>query len=176
MVILDNIGIRAIEKSDLELIQSWRNNENLRKYFREYREFSMSQKENWYSWMIENKNFEMFVIIDLINNETVGVTGITYIDWPNRHGDVHFYIGKGGQWIDNKYSPNAIKLILNYGFKTLNLNKLWAEIYEIDNKKLKFFKSLGFEIDATLREHYYYNGKYYNSHILSLLKRDANYE
>ena len=69
-----------------------------------------------------------------------------------------------------------MQLILNYGFKTLNLNKLWAEIYEIDNKKLKFFKSLGFEIDATLREHYYYNGKYYNSHILSLLKRDANYE
>ena len=46
MVILKNLAIRAIEKSDLELIQSWRNNENLRKYFREYREFSMTQKEN----------------------------------------------------------------------------------------------------------------------------------
>ena len=41
--------------------------------------------------MLENKNFEMFVIVDLENNEIIGVTGITYIDWPNRHGDVHFY-------------------------------------------------------------------------------------
>ena len=45
MVVLENLGIRAIEKSDLDLIQSWRNNEDLRKYFREYREFSMTQKK-----------------------------------------------------------------------------------------------------------------------------------
>ncbi len=176
MVKLNNIGIRAIELDDLSIIQSWRNDENLRKYFREYRDFSMIQKKNWYAKMIESKNFEMFVIIDLENNESIGVAGITYIDWPNRHGDVHFYIGKDGAWIDKKYAPTAIKLILNYGFKTLNLNKLWAEIYEIDSKKLDFFKSLGFEIDATLREHYYYDGKYYNSHILSLLRKDKNYE
>ena len=46
------------------------------------------------------------------------------------------------------------------------------EIYEIDNKKLNFFKSLGFKIDASLREHYFYKGKYYTSYILSLLRSD----
>ena len=65
-----------------------------------------------------------------------------------------------------------LKLILNYGFRTLNLNKLWAEIYEIDTKKLNFFEIKGFKIDATLREHYFNNGKYYSSHILSLLKKE----
>tara|TARA_R100001443_G_scaffold115277_1_gene132671 strand:+ start:127 stop:657 length:531 start_codon:yes stop_codon:yes gene_type:complete len=166
------IGIRAIEKTDLALIKSWRNNELLRQYFREYRDFSMTQKENWYNDMITNNKFEMFVIKDCVDNQDIGVTGITYIDWVNRHGDVHFYIGKNGEWIDEKYSPEAIKLILDYGFKTLNLNKLWAEIYEIDNKKLDFFKSLGFNIDASLREHYFHNGKYYTSHILSLLRSE----
>ena len=39
-----NIQLRAIEKSDLELIQSWRNDEKLRRYFREYRDFSITQK------------------------------------------------------------------------------------------------------------------------------------
>ena len=51
-----------------------------------------------------------------------------------------------------------------------------AEIYEIDSKKLNFFKSKGFRIDATLREHYFYKGKYFNSYILSLLKTEAGYE
>ena len=177
MVKFDGVGIRAIEVEDLQVIQTWRNDEKLRRYFREYRDFSMDQKKDWYNKMIHSKNFEMFVVVDLNNdNEPIGVAGITYIDWQNRHADVHFYIGKNGEWIDDKYSPTAIKLILNYGFKTLNLNKLWAEIYEIDYKKLSFFKSLGFEVDATLREHYYYEGKYYNSHILSLLKKDINYE
>ena len=176
MVILNNIGIRAIEVDDLPIIQNWRNDEKLRRFFREYREFSLTQKKDWYFKMLNDNRFEMFVIVDLKINEVVGVTGITYIDWPNKHADVHFYIGKNSQWIDQEYSPTAIKLILNYGFKTLNLNKLWAEIYEIDNKKLNFFKSLGFKIDATLRDHYFHNGKYYNSHILSLLRKEADYE
>lgn len=172
MVILDNIGIRAIEVEDLPLLQKWRNNENLRKYFREYRDFSLAQKKTWYDSMIKSPNFEMFIIVDIKNNESIGVAGLTYIDWVNRHADVHFYIGKEGKWIDNVYSPVAMKLILNYGFYTLNLNKLWAEIYEIDTEKLQFFGDLGFSIDASFREHYYYQGKYYTSHILSLLKRE----
>tara|TARA_B110000046_G_C12999228_1_gene401448 strand:- start:416 stop:940 length:525 start_codon:yes stop_codon:yes gene_type:complete len=172
MVILEKIGIRAIEIDDLPIIQKYRNDENLRQYFREYREFSLTQIKDWYFNMIKDNKFEMFVIIDLNIDEVVGVTGITYIDWPNKHGDVHFYIGKNSEWIDQNYSNTAFKLILNYGFKTLNLNKLWAEIYEIDTKKLNFFKMKGFKIDASLREHYFHNGKYYSSHILSLLKKE----
>ena len=172
MVILENLGIRAIEIEDLPTIQKYRNDEDLRKYFREYREFSLTQIKDWYFNMIKDNRFEMFVIVDLDIDEVIGVTGITYIDWPNKHADVHFYIGKNSEWIDEKYSHTAIKLILNYGFKILNLNKLWAEIYEIDTKKLKFFKNKGFKIDATLREHYFHNGKYYSSHILSLLRKE----
>ena len=95
------VGIRAIEISDLKLIKAWRNNESLRCFFREYREFSFTQKENWYNKMIDDDRFEMFVIEDLqpdnkLRNQepVVGVAGITYIDWVNKHGDVHFYIGK----------------------------------------------------------------------------------
>tara|TARA_B100000315_G_C14303670_1_gene463010 strand:+ start:155 stop:685 length:531 start_codon:yes stop_codon:yes gene_type:complete len=167
-----SLGIRSIEKSDLPLLQTWRNNENIRKYFREYREFSLPQKENWYDNMIIDDRFEMFVIVDCRTDEVVGVTGLTYIDWINHHADIHFYIGKNNSWIDKFYAPLAIKIILDYGFNTLNLNKIWAEIYEIDKLKLDFFKRIGFYIDASLREHYYYNGQYYTSHILSILKRE----
>jgi len=164
------ITLRAIERKDLDLIQTWRNDESLRQYFREYRDFSLDQINAWYNEMIQNKNFEMFVICE--NDKPVGVSGLTYIDWINRHADVHFYIGKNRAWIDNEISPSAIDLILTYGFDKLNLNKLWVELYEIDKKKLAFFKEKNFKQDAVLREHYFYDGKYYSSIILSLLKKD----
>jgi RimJ/RimL family protein N-acetyltransferase len=170
MVGKGKITLRAIEENDLDLIQTWRNNEDLRRYFREYRDFSKTQIKNWYQKMIQSKNFEMFLICN--EKEPVGVSGITYIDWINRHGDVHFYIGKKGAWIENKISPIAIDLILSFGFKNLNLNKLWVEIYEIDKKKISFFKEKKFEQDAILRDHYFYKGKYHNSYIYSLLNKD----
>ena len=172
MIKLNNIGIRAIESDDLKIIKEWRNDEDLRRYFREYRDFSKGQIMEWYEGMIRSKDFEMFVIEDLSNNEVVGVTGLTYIDWVNRHCDVHFYVGKNSDWIDEKIAPTAINLILDYGFNYLNMNKLWAEIYEIDQKKLQFFKSKGFKVDAILRDHYFYDGKYVNSNILSLLRNE----
>ena len=52
MVVLNDLGIRAIELDDLPIIQKWRNDDNLRRYFREYREFSLTQKKDWYFKMV----------------------------------------------------------------------------------------------------------------------------
>ena len=46
---------------------------------------------------------------------------------------------------------------------------------KIRSKILKFRKdntNKNFKIDANLRDHFYYKGKYYTSHILSLLKKE----
>ena len=96
------MAIRAMERADLPLVQTWRNNEKIRRFFREYRELSMSQKENWYENMIKDNRFEMFVVVDCKSDEVVGVTGLTYVDWVNRHADVHFYIGKNRIFLDVK--------------------------------------------------------------------------
>ncbi len=166
------IGLRAIERTDLPLLQSWRNSEKLRAFFREYRELSLDSLDKWYSSILHDDKFEMFCITDLNLDKTVGVAGITYIDFVNRHADLHFYIGENEAWIDDDYARRIFPVLLEYGFNTINLNKLWAEVYAIDLKKLDFFKSFGFEIDACLRDHYFWEGKYYTSHILSLLRKD----
>ncbi len=171
MIERGNIRIRAMERRDLEIVQKWRNNSYFRQFFREHRELTMDHKVSWFEKMNHDDRFYMFVI-ESLNENVIGVAGLTYIDWVNRHADVHFYIGKDNEWIDKKFSPNAIHALLEYGFKTINMNKLWAEVYEIDDKKLKFYGDLGFKIDASLREHYYHNGKYVTSHILSLLKSE----
>jgi len=166
----NNTKLRPIERSDLPTIQSWRNSQDLIKNFREYRLFCLDQKTDWYDSMIKDNRFEFFIIEG--EGRPLGVAGITYIDWVNRHADVHFYIGHKNLWIDKEFSPQAFSLILDYGFNKLNLNKLWAEIYSIDKMKLKFFKDRGFNVDANLRDHYFYNGEYYTSHILSLLRNE----
>ena len=58
----DSLKLRAIEKSDLPLIKTWRNDERLRRYFREYRDFSITQLESWYNNMIIDNRFEFFII------------------------------------------------------------------------------------------------------------------
>ena len=52
------------------------------------------------------------------------------------------------------------------------LNKIWTEIYEFDEKKLNLYDKLGFKKDGFLREQYFHDGKWWGSHMLSLLCRE----
>lgn len=165
-----SVGFRALEDSDLQLLYEWRNNTSFRAYFREHREMSLYQIKDWYYSMIKNNNTEMFCIIDLLRDKMVGMAGFTSIDFINRHADIHFYIGHDNAWIDSTYSLKIFPSLLEYGFYNFNFHKLWTEVYAIDSQKLSFFKHFNFQIDASFRDHYFHDGKYHDSHILSLLR------
>ena len=62
--------------------------------------------------------------------------------------------------------------LLNYGFEELDLNKIWTEIYEFDNKKLELYNKFSFKLDGVLRENYFYKNNWYDSKVLSLLKKE----
>ena len=48
------IGLKAIEKTDLSLLLEWRNNEEYRKFFREYRELNLCNQEKWFEEKVVN--------------------------------------------------------------------------------------------------------------------------
>lgn len=173
MITKGKIGLRAVEESDLENLKNWRNDQNFRKNFREFRELNTKNQQSWFDKISKSKNDFMFSIVELESHELIGACGLLYVDWINRSADFSFYIGKDLSYIDEKYSFDAAKTLLKYGFETLNLNKIWMELYEFDSDKLNFFKEkLGFLTDGKLRENCFSEGKYWDSYILSYTLSD----
>ena len=168
----DKIKLRTIEYDDLLTIQQWRNQKSIQPFVREYRELSLKHVTNWYESTVVDNKFEFFMIED--DNIRIGITGLTYIDWVNKNADLHLAIYQNNVWIDEYYAPNVLSVMLEHAFNFLNLEKIYVEVYEIDNKKIDFFTSNGFIQDAILRNHRYYNGSYINSLILSILKKEFN--
>ena len=115
----------------------------------------------------------MFSIVDLKTNSLIGACGLLYTDWIAKFSDFSFYIGDNNEYCQGERSLEATYLLLDYGFSYLNLNKVWMELYEFDNMKIDFFKNnFNFQIDGQLRENCYNDGQYYDSYIISLLKKD----
>ena len=168
------VYLTSIEKDDLEQLRNWRNQENYRKHFREYREISRDMQMAWYeSKVLKDNSTIMFSIRSKETDELLGCCGLCYINWVNRNADLSLYIGYENSYIDDKgYAEEACSLMFDYGFKELALNKIWTEIYEFDEKKLKLYDKLGFKKDGFLREQYYHDGKWWGSHMLSLLCRE----
>lgn len=169
------VGLRAIEKEDLPFLRDWRNISYFRKHFREVRELNLADQESWFEHLqgSTNTNF-MFSIVRLEDNELMGACGLLYTNWIARYADVSMYIGDEEAYVDNRgYAQESIRLLLNYGFHNLNLNKVWMELYEYDHEKLSLFvESFGFQRDGLLRQNCFEGGRYWDSHIISLLSSD----
>jgi len=169
----EKIGLRAIERADLSNLRDWRNIESFRKCFREVRELSLADQERWFEKSCTgNPNDFMFIIEDLKTGKAIGACGLLYTNWIIRSADFSFYIGDQEKYIGHDgIALDAAKVLVNYGFKQLNLNKVWMELYEYDEAKLSFFKKqLNFHQEGVLRDNCFHDGRYWNSEIISLLK------
>ena len=168
-----DIILTAVEKTDLSQLKVWRNNPDFRKNFREYREINDEMQNSWFDkFVVNDRNTIMFSIKDAINDELLGCCGLCYINWLHRYADLSFYIGKDDLYADDKYALDTIEVLIKYGFNELGLNKIWTEIYEFDSMKIKLLEKYGFKKDGQLRENYFYDGKWWDSIIFSLLKKE----
>jgi RimJ/RimL family protein N-acetyltransferase len=173
MITRNKVGLRAVETKDLDILKDWRNIPDFRKNFREVRELNSQNQEKWFDKINNSSNEFMFLFEDIENNKPIGAGGLLYINWIIRSADFSFYIGHEQCYIDDKYAFDAASLLIDYGFNNLNLNKIWMELYEFDNRKISFFKEkFNFQIDGILRDNCFEDGKYWNSLIISLTIND----
>ncbi|WP_272148535.1 GNAT family N-acetyltransferase [Tenacibaculum aiptasiae] len=111
-----------------------------------------------------------WTIIDKNTNTLIGDFGIWKLDRQNFRGEIGYvlspdYWGKG-------YMKESMVTLINFAFNTLNLHSLEANVNpENENSKRALLK-FNFKKEAYFRENYYYNGKFLDSEIYSLLKTD----
>ncbi len=156
----EHVGLRAIERADLPKLLEWRNRPELRRHFREYRELGIDQQTEWYETkVLKDPCVRMFSVVDARTGDLLGACGLCYIDWPNRNADLSVYIGAADLYIDDRLAPDAVKVLLRYGFEELNLHRVWSEIYELDGPKKRMFESLGFHLDGRHLETHWSEGR-----------------
>ena len=181
MILGEVIGLRALEYNDLAQLQIWRNNERMRRYYREYRELSLGDQEAWYKAICcDNRNFCMFGITALHTGEAppvasgrlLGVCGLTNINWVIRSAEISFYIGHDDLYVDATFAPDAVRTLCRYAFRTQNMHKVSAEIYHFDTSKKTLFEKMSMHLDGVLRDNAFEDGEYHQSLIYSLLETE----
>ena len=135
-------------------------------------------QRKWYeSKVVNDNNTLMFAIRDNTTDELLGCCGLCYINWIHRNADLSLYIGKDEVYIDDEgIAEESLDLLWNYGFGELGLVKIWTELYEFDEKKLSLYQKMGMKIEGTLRKQYFYDGRWYDSKMLSLLNEEWKLE
>ena len=85
-----------------------------------------------------------YSIIDLEKEELIGNCGFLDIDHVNQSAETGIFIGNKDYW-NKGYGTEALSLLVDYGFKALNLHNIMLRVYEFNIRGIMCYEKIGFK-------------------------------
>lgn len=113
----------------------------------------------------------VFFIVRIEDDKLIGTVGLHQINYINRCATLGIFIGdKSGR--NKGFGTEAIRLILEYGFKYLNLNNIKLDVLEFNERAQACYKKCGFKEYGRRRKIEFIYGKYYDIIEMDILSQE----
>ena len=163
----DRIYLSPRNSEDVEKFTEWLNDFETTDYTG--RSGILTTLDGERKYLEENSNPEAtFVIVTLEDNKIIGTVSLEDINWINRTATLGIFIGDI-EFRSKGYGTEAIRLILEYGFKYMNLYNIKLDLMEFNERALKCYEKCGFKEYGRRRKCKFVNGKYYDSISMDIL-------
>jgi RimJ/RimL family protein N-acetyltransferase len=130
---------------------------------------SLSKTEAWFSKVVLDPSRVDFTIIEKKMKRIIGFCGFINIDRSAKKAEMHFFIGDKQLW-GKGYGRNGYKLLTNYGFMELGLNRVYGYQLDYNEKAQKVVKSIGWSVEGCLREDIFSHGEIKNRFVVAILR------
>lgn len=139
------IELRHITDADTPLIVRWRNQDFVRRNFI-YRELFTDEGHAQWLRKFVDKGFAVQFII-LANQRPVGSIYLKDIDYNNKKAEYGVFIGEEDA-LHCGIGTLAGRIILDYGFHTLGLNKIYLRFLANNIAAQKSYRRIGFHMEG----------------------------
>lgn len=163
------VTIRRFEKKDIPKKVEWINNPANNRYLHYDIPISVSGTEKWFdSHVGDESRYDAVIEADGV---PVGTIGLLSIDRKNCKAE--YYIAMGETDYKGKgVAKEASRLILEYGFERLGLNRIYL-FTEVENESAqKLFEKVGFIKEGIIRRDIFSHGKFVDRIAYGVLKEE----
>jgi RimJ/RimL family protein N-acetyltransferase len=169
------IRLRAAEKTDIDSFMKWINDPDVTENLMLVWPMSRIEEERWYENMLERPASEHVLVIDIKDPENpeewraIGTCQFMQIDWRNLSAELGIMIGDKSFW-NQGYGTETMRMLLEHGFNVLNLHRIWLQVYAKNARGIRSYQKAGFIHEGQFRQAHYQHGRYYDVHLMSVLK------
>ena len=166
----ERIYLSPINKEDVVIYTKWLNDYEVSGNLGNYRVLiSLNNEEKTLDRMTsEGHNYAM-VLND--GDTLIGNISLFDIDNISRRATLGLFIGEK-EHRGKGYGSEAIRLILDYGFKTLNLHNIMLHVHSDNEMGIACYKKVGFREFGRRRESKFKNGQYIEEVHMDILKSE----
>lgn len=172
MIYGERVRLRPLERHDLPHFVEWLNDSQVIQGLSIYSSLSLDEEEIWYEHMLKQPKEERPLSIETKYEDAwklIGNTGLFTFDWRNRSAELGIFIGDKAFW-DQGFGTEAVGLILQHGFLTLNLNRIFLRVYADNPRAIKLYEKTGFVHEGRQRQAEFHGGKYHDIIFMSILR------
>ncbi|MDA0176902.1 Acetyltransferase [Mesoflavibacter sp. HG96] len=170
----EHIYLRALEPEDLEFIYQIENDESIWEIsntITPYSKYLIKQYlENAHKDIYEVKQLRLVICNNL--DKTIGLIDLFDFDIKNKRAGIGILV-KSETERQKGYGKEALKLLVNYSFKHLNLHQLYCNISEDNTASLTLFKNQGFKEIGLKKDWNLTNGSYKNEYLFQLINNNV---
>jgi ribosomal-protein-alanine N-acetyltransferase len=167
----ERLYLREVRPSDAgETYYQWMNDPEVTRFL-ESRFFPQSVEglRQYVNERLGDRNNVFLAIVLRDGHRHIGNIKLGPIDWIHRRGDIGLLIGEKDCW-GRGYATEAIRLLTDYAFGTLNLRKLTAGAYAANEGSARAFEKVGFTREGLLKAHSFCQGTYVDLILLGLVR------
>ncbi len=188
MIYGERIRFRGIERDDLPTFVKWINDPEVQAGIGIYRPYSQAEEDGWFEEMLKHPPDEHVLAIEIRTQgeregvsagevtepgaeswKLIGSCGLMNIDSRNRHAELGINIGDKRYW-NQGYGTEAMRLLVRYGFETLNLHRVYLRVFETNRRAIRAYEKAGFIHEGRQRQAEFRDGKYIDMLVMSLLR------
>jgi RimJ/RimL family protein N-acetyltransferase len=122
--------------------------------------------------MLKREPAEQPMAVDIRAGEGWRIIGnVAFFDlqWIHRCAEIGILIGDKTQW-NKGYGTETMRLMLKYGFETLNLNRIYLRVYRDNLGGIKAYERAGFVHEGVQRQAIFSEGHYTDVLMMSVLR------
>ncbi len=137
--------------------------------------FRPPRTEEWARDYIHNLNLNEETWDQVIVHEgaNIGFCGLCNISLQNHSAEFYILIGDSNHW-GKGVGTEADRIVLEYGFKKLNLHRIWLTVSEENISAVKSYKKLGYTSEWIMRDATFTKDKHQNKIVMSILSREMH--
>jgi len=174
-VIGDNIVLREFRSEDLSAMRAWVTDGEVTRYLSGtfIKPQPWEQTEEFLSNILRGDAGGVnLVISEKQTLKYLGQCNLLMIDNQARKAELAIVLqrehhGKG-------YGREAIRLLLDFGFNQLNLNRVFLRAFADNQHAIRAYEACGFVHEGRLRQEGFLDGKYRDMLVMSVLRDEFN--
>lgn len=163
------VYLRPIELADTNWYFASLYDRNTRKLTGTQKHYSREQIAAYIEGKSQDSSSVLLLIVTCDGDMPVGDIAIQNIDTINRNANIRLAINRGSHQ-GKGYGTEALRLMLDYGFGILNLHRIELNVFSYNERAMHVYEKVGFKREGVQREALFYDHKYYDSILMSILE------